>query len=223
MQENKMIKKEYVIIIAGILTLLIAAISFSYAYFMSIDNGQKNVISIGDLDISFCIDETCKKDYANFGQVIGTKNVDGKSVIESIYPYENDSEALKKDPYIFNIKNTGSLKTYLTIRLKEDKDYQLEKEYENYTSLTKLYSNYIKVAISHCDNKIDRNNIVIKKYGELNDNIILEDEVFESNMDKTYCLWTYLDKNTPNEVQNSFFVANLDFKAEYKPETKLSN
>lgn len=223
MQENKMIKKEYVIIIAGILTLLIAAISFSYAYFMSVDSGQNNVISVGDLDISFCIDETCKKDYANFGQVIGTKNVDGKSVIESIYPYENDSEALKKDPYIFNIKNTGSLKTYLTIRLKEDKDYQLEKEYENYTSLTKLYSNYIKVAISHCDNKIDRNNIVIKKYGELNDNIILEDEVFESNMDKTYCLWTYLDKDTPNEVQNSFFVANLDFKAEYKPDSNLSN
>ena len=55
------------------------------------------------------------------------------------------------------------------------------------------------------------------KYTELVDNVLLEDESFNSGEEKTYCLWTYLDSTTPNEVQNSYFVANLDFSAEYKP------
>ena len=38
-----------------------------------------------------------------------------------------------------------------------------------------------------------------------------------SNEDRTYCLWTWLDENTPNDVQDTYFVANLDFDAEYKP------
>ena len=220
MQETKGIKKEFVILSVCVVILIVCAIGFSYAYFMSIDKGQSNIISIGDLEVSFCVDEKCNKDYANFGQVIGTKNVDGKSVIESIYPYESDVEALKQTPYVFNIKNTGSLKTYLTIRLKEDKDYILNSDYNEYNSLSDLYSNNIKVAISDCSNYIDRDNAVIQSYGALNDNIILENEVFPSNYEKTYCLWTYLDNNTPNEVQGTYFVANLDFKAEYKPDSK---
>jgi len=217
MEESKSLKNELIIIAVCVVALLIITISFSYSYFMSVDKGKNNVISVGDLNVSFCIDETCKKDYANFGQVIGTKIVDGKSVIENIYPYDSDNEALLKDPYVFNIKNTGSLKTYVTIRLKEDKDYILSSEHENYTSLTKNYSDYIKVAISNCSNKIDRENAFIQKYSNLTDNILLSDEEFKSEEDKTYCLWTYLDSNTPNEVQNTYFVANLDFKAEYKP------
>lgn len=223
MQEGKFGKKEIIILCITVAILLIAAIGFSYAYFMSIDKGQSNIISVGDLEVSFCVDESCKKDYSNFGQVIGTKNVDGKSVIENIYPYENDSEALKRNPYIFNIKNTGSLKTYLTIRLKEDKDYNLSTEYKDYNSLSEKYSDYIKVAISDCSKKIDRENAIIKKYNTLTDNVLLENEVFPSKHDITYCLWTYLDSSTPNDVQNTYFVANLDFKAEYKPESKTGN
>ena len=217
MQGSKLFKKEIIFLCIGVFVILLAAISFSYAYFMSVDMGENNVISVGDLEISFCVDETCKTDYANFGQVIGTKNVNGKSVVESIYPYESDSEALKQNPYIFNIKNTGSLKTYVTIRLKEDKDYTLSSDYENYTSLSELYSDYIKIAINDCSNSINRVNAHIVSYGALNDNIILDNEEFNSGFDKTYCLWTYLDSKTPNEVQGTYFVANLDFKAEYKP------
>ena len=223
MQESKFGKKEIIILCITVSILLTIAIGLSYAYFMSIDKGQSNIISIGDLEVSFCVDESCKKDYSNFGQVIGTKNVNGKSVIENIYPYENDNEALKRDPYIFNIKNTGSLKTYLTIRLKEDKDYKLSNEYKDYNSLSEKYSDYIKVAISDCSKKIDRENVVVKKFNTLIDNVLLENEVFPKKYDKTYCLWTYLDSNTPNDVQNTYFVANLDFKAEYKPESIISN
>ncbi len=217
MQENKIMKRDIILLVVCVLVLVSLIGGFSYAYFTSIDKGQSNIISIGDLKVSFCVDETCKKDYANFGQVIGTKMVDGKSVIESIYPYEFDSDALKKDPYVFNIKNTGSLKTYVTIRLKEDKDYTPSAEYSDYESLTTNYKDNIKIAVSDCNNKINTEEVTIKKYTELEDNIILNNEVFESGKDKTYCLWTYLDKDTPNEVQNTYFVANLDFSAEYKP------
>lgn len=217
MQEGKSTLKEVYILVICVFILIVTIIGFSYAYFMSIDSGEDNIISIGDLKVSFCVDETCSKDYANFGQVIGTKNKDGKSVIEKIYPYESDEEALKSNPYIFNIKNTGSLKTYVKIRLKEDKDYRLSSEYENYASLSQSYSDYIKIAISSCSERINIEDVKIMKYTELVDNVLLEDESFNSGEEKTYCLWTYLDSTTPNEVQNSYFVANLDFSAEYKP------
>ena len=214
---DKMVKKDLIVLIVSVTLLIIATLGFSYAYFMSVDKGEDNIINIGDLKVSFCIDETCQKDYANFGQVIGTKSVDGKSVIESIYPYSSDAQALTTDPYIFNIKNTGSLKTYVTIKLNEDKDYVLNGDYENYKNLTETYSNYIKVAISRCDTKVERENATIMKYGELENNVLLSNVEFDSGSSQTFCLWTYLDSSTPNEVQDTYFVANLDFSAEYKP------
>ena len=184
---------------------------------MSSDVGKDNIISIGDLDITFCIDNNCNNNYSNFGRVIGTKKINGQDVIENIYPYLSDELAIDSEPYIFNIKNTGSLKSFVDIKIKEDMNYELTEEYKNYKRLSDKYSNYIKVAISDCSNKIERENVEIKYYNELNDGILLEDEVFPSNYDKTYCLWTYLDRKTPNDVQDTYFVANLNFNAEYRP------
>lgn len=217
MEDKKSIVKDGIIIVSCIIVILIACFGVSYSYFVSINKGEDNVINIGDLNVSFCTDETCKKDYANFGQVIGTKKVNGESVTDKVYPYENDSEALEKDPYIFNIKNTGTLKTFVTIRLKEDKDYNINSEYSDFVSLTDLYSNHIKIGISDCSNKIERDEVKIYTYGNLQDNVIVYEDEFNSGNSKTYCLWTWLDNTTPNEVQNTYFVANLDFKAEYKP------
>ncbi len=211
--------KNVIFILVSIIVLIVVGISVSYSYFVVTSNGKDNTISVGDLDVSFCEDESCEKNYANFGKVIGTKNVNGKSELESIYPYATDEEALLKDPYIFNIKNKGSLDTNITVRLTEDTDYKPSKDKEEFTNLTELYSNYIKVAVSNCDNGIDRKNVTIKKYGSLLDNIIIEFETIPKGTDKTYCLWTYLDSTTPNEVQNTYFVANLSFKAQYLPET----
>lgn len=220
MNENKLIKREVVTLVISVLILVTFVAGISYAYFMTIDKGQDNTISIGDLKVSFCEDEECKKNYANFGQVIGTKTVNGESVIESIYPYENDSDALKQTPYIFNIKNTGKLKVNVTIKLTEDKDYIPTNNFEEYVSLTTLYSNHIKIGISKCNNGINTEDVIINTYGNLVDNVILSNEEFDSNESNTYCLWTWLDNETPNEVQNTYFVANLDFKAEYKPDSE---
>lgn len=211
--------KNIIFILICVVVIIVIGISVSYSYFVVTSNGKDNIISVGDLDVSFCEDESCEKNYANFGKVIGTKNVNGQSVLENIYPYSTDEEALSKDPYIFNIKNKGTLDTNITVRLMEDADYKPSKDKEEYTALTDLYANHIKVAVSNCDNGIDRNNVKIQKYGSLFDYIIIEFETIKSGEDKTYCLWTYLDSTTPNEVQNTYFVANLSFKAQYLPET----
>ena len=215
MRENKSI----IFMIICVIVLIVVGISVSYSYFIVTDSGKDNIISVGDLDVSFCEDETCKKNYPNFGKVIGTKSVNGQSVLENIYPYATDEEALLKDPYIFNIKNNGSLDTNITVRLTEDRDYKPSSDKEQFTSLTELYSNHIKVAVSNCDNGINREEVKIVKYGELFNNIIIEYEIIKSGENKTYCLWTYLDNTTPNEVQNTYFVANLSFKAQYLPES----
>ena len=209
--------KSVIFILVSIIILIVVGISVSYSYFVVTSSGKDNTISVGDLDVSFCEDETCKTNYSNFGKVIGTKTVDGVSVPDPIY--QTDEEALQKDPYIFNIKNKGSLDTNITVRLREDTDYKPSSDKEEYTSLTELYSNHIIVAVSNCDNGIDRTNVKNTKYGSLFDNIIIEFETTKSGESKTYCLWTYLDSTTPNEVQNTYFVANLSFKAQYLPES----
>lgn len=211
---DRQIKKEIVTIVVLILFVLMLFFGASYAYFVATDSGESNKVNIGDLEITFCDKNSCKSDYGNFGQVIGTRVIDGKKVIEGIYPYSTNREALLETPYIFNIKNTGSLNSYLTIKLNEDKNYKPSNNYEN---LTNKYSKYINIGISDCSNKIDRENVTILNYETLNDNTILKDDSINSGEDKTYCLWTFLGSNTPNGVQNSYFVANLDFSAEYKP------
>lgn len=210
---DKIIKREVYVLIVSILVIVILFIGLSFSYFLSIDKGKDNTISVGDLKLSFCEDETCNKGYENFGQVIGTKMVDGKQVAKSMYPFISDEEALKSEPYIFNLKNTGSLKSLLTIMLKEDKDYS----FDNYESLTNNYLDNIKLAISNCNNIIDRDNVIIKKYSELENNIVLNNIEINKDEEKTFCLWTWLDENTPNDIENKYFVANLDFEVEYKP------
>jgi hypothetical protein len=210
--------KNIIFIIISVIVLIVIGISVSYSYFLVTSAGKDNIISVGDLDVSFCEDETCKKNYPNFGKVIGTKTVNGESVLENIYPYPSDAEALNKDPYIFNISNHGSLDTNITVKLVEDKDYKPTNDREMYIKLTDLYSNYIKIAVSNCDNGIDRLNPTILNYGSLNNNIIIENDTIEKGKNKTYCLWTYLDSNNPNEVQNTYFDANLNFKEEYLPQ-----
>ena len=211
---DRLIKKEIVSIIVLIVIVLMLFFGISYAYFLATDMGESNKVSIGNLEITFCDYESCKNNENNYGQIIGTKLVNGEKTLVGIYPYESDAVALREDPYLFNIKNTGTLKSYLTIKLNEDKKYIDD---NNFKSLTNNYSDYIKVAISDCNDGINRTNVDIKTYSSLKNNIILENDLLESSEDKTYCLWTYLSKNTPNEAQNTYFIANLDFNAEYKP------
>ncbi|UKI57420.1 MAG: hypothetical protein L6V81_08835 [Clostridium sp.] len=70
---DKLIRKEVITLIISVAMLVIIFIGVTYAKFLSIGKGQDNVISMGDLNISFCKDTTCDTTYTNIGQVIGTK------------------------------------------------------------------------------------------------------------------------------------------------------
>lgn len=144
---DKIIKKEVSTLIISVGILLIVFIGVSFASFFKIDEGKENVVETGDLAISFCSDSTCDNTYENIGQVIGTTKQNGTSVPSSIYPYPNDATYSNATPYIFKVTNTGSMKATITIKLKEDTDFLPTGNYKEYTRLTDLYANHLKIAI----------------------------------------------------------------------------
>ena len=144
---DKIIKKEVVTLIISVGLLLIVFIGVSFASFFKIDEGKDNVVETGNLAISFCNDSTCDTTYENIGQVIGTTKQNGTSVPSSIYPYPSDGTYSNATPYIFKVTNTGSMKATITIKLKEDSDFLPSGNYSEYSRLTDLYANHLKVAI----------------------------------------------------------------------------
>ena len=144
---DKIIKKEVITLIISVGILLIVFIGVSFASFFKIDEGKENVVETGDLAISFCSDSTCDTTYENIGQVIGTTKQDGTSIPSSIYPYPNDGTYSNATPYIFKVTNTGTMKATITIKLKEDNDFLPSGNYSEYSRLTDLYANHLKVAI----------------------------------------------------------------------------
>ena len=144
---DKIIKKETITLLISVGLLLIIFIGVSFASFFKIDEGKDNVVETGDLNISFCNDSTCDTTYENIGQVIGTTKQDGTSVPASIYPYPNDGTYSNATPYIFKVTNTGSMKATITIKLKEDQDFLPSENYSEYSRLTDLYANHLKIAI----------------------------------------------------------------------------
>ena len=173
---DKLIRKEVITLIISVAMLVIIFIGVTFAKFLSIGKGQDNVISMGDLKISFCNDSTCDSTYSNIGQVIGTKVVDGVSTPVSIYPYKSDGSVFNETPYIFNIENTGTLDSTVKIRLKEDATFTPSGDYADYTRLTSKYADHLKVAIrkiilyedtGYQIGDVDMNGIVNKKDANL--------------------------------------------------------
>ena len=144
---DKLIRKEVITLIISVVMLVIIFIGVTFAKFLSIGKGQDNVISMGDLKISFCNDSSCDSTYSNIGQVIGTKVVDGVSTPASIYPFPDDGSYSNETPYIFKIENTGTLDSTVKIRLKEDATFTPSGDYSSYARLTSNYAGHLKVAI----------------------------------------------------------------------------
>lgn len=57
----------------------------------------------------------------------------------------------------------------------------------------------------------------IYSFSELTDGTILENDPLSAGESAIYFLWLYLDETTPNQAQKTYFVGNLDIKAEYIP------
>ena len=58
----------------------------------------------------------------------------------------------------------------------------------------------------------------IYSFSELTGGTILENDSLSAGENAIYFLWLYLDETTPNQAQKTFFVGNLDIKAEYIPQ-----
>ena len=59
----------------------------------------------------------------------------------------------------------------------------------------------------------------INNYTSLEDGVIFKDDIIKAGESATYFLWLYLDESTPNDVQNTFFVGNIDVEGEFIPKT----
>ncbi len=57
----------------------------------------------------------------------------------------------------------------------------------------------------------------IYTYTDLEDGVIFKDDIIKAGESATYFLWLYLDESTPNDVQNTFFVGNIDVVGEFIP------
>ena len=144
---DKLIKKEVITLLISVAFLVVVFIGVTFAKFLSVDKGEKTVINMGDLNISFCSDSTCDTTYSNIGQVIGTKVENGVTVPASIYPFKNDATYSNETPYIFKVENTGTLDSTVKIKLKEDATYTPTGDYSSYTRLSLKYPEHLKVAI----------------------------------------------------------------------------
>ena len=61
----------------------------------------------------------------------------------------------------------------------------------------------------------------IYSYTDLEDGIIFKDDTIKAGESATYFLWLYLDESTPNDVQNTFFVGNIDVEGEFIPKNTI--
>ena len=282
---DKLIKKEVITLLISVAFLVVVFIGVTFAKFLSVDKGEKTVINMGDLNISFCSDSTCDTTYSNIGQVIGTKVENGVTVPASIYPFKDNGSYSNETPYIFKIENTGTLDSTVKIKLKEDATYTPIGDYSSYTRLSLKYPEHLKVAIrkrvlyqdtgyqlgdvnmdgivnstdvnlalaytagkvtfSDLQKKLAdidvKNGITasdvtyllrlingriniegaaptyIYSYTDLEDGVIFKDDTIKAGESATYFLWLYLDESTPNDVQNTFFVGNIDVEGEFIP------
>ena len=57
----------------------------------------------------------------------------------------------------------------------------------------------------------------VYSYTDLEDGVIFKDDIIKAGESATYFLWLYLDETTPNDVQKTFFVGNIDVEGEFIP------
>lgn len=100
----KLFKHQILITIISVFALVVSMVGGSYAIFSSSDKGEYNVITVGDLDISY-VD---KGD--GYGDILS---------LNGAYPM-SDSEGREITPYRFNVENTSSMPIDFKIKILND-------------------------------------------------------------------------------------------------------
>ncbi len=102
-------------------------------------------------------------------------------------------------------------------------DIQISEEVQNIANVNGDDKLNVKDAalLLHSIQGINSNDILPKtnvySFNELTDGTIIINDPLAAKESAIYFLWLYLDETTPNQAQKTYFVGNLDIKAEYIP------
>ncbi len=167
-------KKLIALIIILISFSILSLIGVSYALFTKTVKGEKSVtITSGTLKIDFKEGSTIQ--------------------LEDARPTE-DAEGLEMEPYTFTIENSGDVKAYYNISIKEDESNTLNNNYVRY-SLTsdKGYDSGVRVMGGEGSSEF----------------IIKSEDKIEVGDSIQYSLRLWLDKDVDNSVQGQSYKAKV--------------
>lgn len=225
-----MIKREIGITIATVLLVTTVFLMFSYAIFKVDVSGDTNVITFGDVKMSFCADKTCNSTITNIGNIIGTTTEGGVTKYVPIYPAEKSEieewttdDYAKLTPYIFTLTNEGSLSLDVTLFLNRDTtaglSYTQEINGETYTQNFNdpVDDDQIMVAIG------EQGTLPTKMLYSNTTNDATGGKVIATNIElkpketKIMYLYAWLKSDAENAAQGKYFVSQISAKGEFIP------
>ena len=231
---DKLLKREISITVSIVIIVSLLFIAFSYAIFKIDVNSESSTITFGDIDLSFCKNETCDEKLTNIDNIIGKKTENGITSYVPIYPQDDPSKLedySSLTPYTFTITNTGDLDLYVSLYLEKDETEAAKTGNNPHTSETQsdqasdLYNksaseDQIKIAIGEVGILP-----TIKLYSSTKNvvNQIVSHEIasqiyLKSGESKTFNLYAWLVSDAKNESQGAYFITKISAKGEYLPE-----
>ncbi len=176
---TKMAKRQLLLTLFSILGVTIISLGSAYAVFTSVSkSADYNVIKVGTLNIDFGEDSS------------NNINLSGQ------YPM-SDEEGLKLKPYVFTIKNTGSLAADYEVFIQDDQDMinqdncsnnQLNKDYIRYKLDTATPANLSSIADS---------------------NYKIATGSLEAGGSVTYTLYVWIREGVGNDVLNKHYHGKI--------------
>ncbi|MCI8331010.1 MAG: hypothetical protein HFE04_02785 [Bacilli bacterium] len=222
---EKMIKREISITIATVLLVTTVFLMFSYAIFKVDVSGDTNVITFGDVAMSFCKDSTCNSTIPNIGNVIGTTIEDGITKYVPIYPVEKSEneewtqeDYAKLSPYIFTLTNDGTLGLYVTIFLNRDTTPGLSYTVDNVIYKDPVDDDQIMIAIGEQGNIPTKMLYSTTKNDTTGGQIIAAEIELKPGETKIMNLYAWLKSDAENAAQGKYFVSQISARGEFIPE-----
>ena len=225
---ERLLKREIAITITVVCLVTTLFVMFSYAIFKVDTTGETNVITFGDIKLTFCQDSTCDSSIPNMGNVIGTETVNGTTTYVPIYPQSDPTTTAEWNtlkPYIFKITNSGSLPLTVSLFLEKDETastYTYNRDV-NGTTYEETFNeavddSEIKIALGEYTStptiKLYSDTVTTEGNHKLAENIYLE-----PNASKTYKLYAWLKSDATNASQGKYFVTLITAHGEYIPES----
>ena len=178
---TKMAKRQLLLTLFSILGVTIISLGSAYAVFTSISkSADYNVIKVGTLNIDFGEDSS------------NSINLSGQ------YPM-SDEDGLKLKPYVFTIKNTGSLAADYEVFIQDDLD-MINSEEENCANI-QLNKDYIRYKLDTAE-PANLSSIADSNYKIATGSL-------EAGGSVTYTLYVWIREGVGNDVLNKHYHGKI--------------